>query len=224
MRSTYRSLPTPAATPTPPEQLPRPSSTREMQLNDEQPTKHQAVASGRPRRHSIHSTSPTMSDQQSLPDLPATKPPAADPEQEAAAPVAQAERTGRPLESFDSLYEAISTIPVEQRDYQSPPQMYYPIGGPSNPPGLSPTFAAGQWGSPPPSRSFGQGMQAFSHPEGTVGQGERRSGRCKFFNALKVGSQLTPPVDCPRSLRSVIANHSVPADATPPHKRASGLS
>lgn len=183
LSSSDRSLPTPAATPTSPEaaEPPRSSSSRTMaQPTDEQrkTTGDEPVAAERPRRHSIHSTSPTSTDQLPLPEVEPIIGAPADPEPRDSDP----HRTDRPLESFDSLYEAISTVPMDHMTY--PAELYYPIGGPSNPPGGAPPFA-GQWGSPPPATPFGQGMQEYASAE-SVGRGERRTGRCKFFNALKV--------------------------------------
>ncbi|ORY59892.1 cold-shock' DNA-binding domain-domain-containing protein [Leucosporidium creatinivorum] len=140
------------------------------------------------RRHSIHTTSPTSTDGLPLPEEPTAPAPSdsASPElAEEDRPAGEA-AAGQPsgLASFDSLYSAINSVPVEAHHHP-----YYPIGGPSAtyPSAAAPQFAS-EWGSPPSlQRHLGGDGHSLQNPPlyPVPGRGEKRTGRCKFFNALK---------------------------------------
>lgn len=199
----YRSLPTPAATPSPTTALPRPSSTLAMSTESQlEPEQHPEIAAGSAplqRRHSIHTTSPTSTDGLPLPEE-ATEPAPSDganpEEQDRPAPAGAGQPSG--LASFDSLYSAINYIPVQAQQHP-----YYPIGGPSATySAAAPSQFASEWGPPPSQRHLGGGGQQLQNPPlyPVSGKGEKRTGRCKFFNALKVGP--APPFRLPLARRA----------------------
>lgn len=158
------------------------------------------------RRHSIHTTSPTSADGLPLPEEPTEPAPSdgADPEEQDRPAAAEASQPSG-LASFDSMYSAINSVQVHAQQHP-----YYPIGGPSATyPAAAPSQFASEWGLPPSQRHLSGNGNLVQNPllYPVPGRSEKRTGKCKFFNALKVGPQLlSPPLPALRSSRLLLSS------------------